>query len=57
MPKKPQVKVLSTYELMQMFPDEQSAIDYLTGILWLQGPVCPHCQKRWPYKTGQGNKL
>ena len=46
MPKKPHVKVLSTYELMQMFPDEQSAVDYLTGILWPQGPVCPHCQSK-----------
>ena len=36
-------KVLSVYELMQMFPDEQSAIDYLTPILWPQGPVCPFC--------------
>ena len=43
--KTPPAKVLSTYELIQMFPDEQSAIDYLAGILWPDGPVCPYCGK------------
>ena len=46
MPKKPQVKVLSTYELMQMFPDEDAAVKYLAGILWPHGPVCPYCQSK-----------
>jgi hypothetical protein len=31
--KQPPAKVLSVYELMQKFPDEQAAIDYLEGIL------------------------
>ena len=44
MSKKPVAKVLSTYELMQKFPDEQSAIDYITGILWQNGVVCPYCK-------------
>jgi hypothetical protein len=26
-----------------MFPNEQSAIDYLAGILWQSGVVCGHC--------------
>ena len=39
-------KVLSVYELMHMFPDEQSAIDYLTPILWTDGPVCPYCKSK-----------
>ena len=39
-------QVLSTYELMQMFPDEQSAIDYLAGILWQNGVVCPYCHSK-----------
>jgi len=43
-PKKPVAKVLSTYELMEKFPDEQSAIDYLTGILWANGVNCPYCE-------------
>ena len=41
---KPVAKVLSVYELMEMFPNEQSAIDYLEGILWQNGVVCPFCQ-------------
>ena len=46
MSKNPQAKVLSTYELMQMFPDEDAAIKYLAGILWPNGPVCPRCQSQ-----------
>lgn len=37
-------KVISTYELMRKFPDEQSAIDYLKPLLWTDGPACPYCQ-------------
>jgi hypothetical protein len=43
-PKKPIAIVLSTYELMQKFPDEQAAIDYLEGILWADGIKCPYCE-------------
>jgi transposase-like protein len=45
-PKKPIAKVLSIYELMQKFPDDQSAIDYLAKILWADGIQCPYCQGR-----------
>ena len=45
-PKKPAATVLSTYELMQKFPDEQSAINYLEGILWADGIKCPYCEGR-----------
>jgi transposase-like protein len=45
-PKKHVAKVLSTYELMQKFPDEQSAIDDLEGILWADGIKCPYCDGR-----------
>ena len=48
MPKKrqnPPAKTLSLFELAKMFPDEQSAIDYLAKILWPEGPVCPYCGK------------
>ena len=40
---KNQAKVLSAYELMALFPDEQSAITYLSKILWPDGPICPFC--------------
>ena len=38
------VKILSIYEFMLLFPNEQAAIDYLAGILWQNGTVCPFCQ-------------
>jgi hypothetical protein len=25
------------------FHDEAKAFEYLEGILWPEGPVCPHC--------------
>ena len=43
-PKKQKAKVLSTYELMQKFPDEQSAIGYFEGILWADAIQCPYCE-------------
>jgi len=46
MSKRPPVKILSIYEFMLLFPDEQAAIDYLAGILWKNGVACPYCQSR-----------
>jgi len=40
---KPPAKTLSLFDLTKMFPDEQSAIDYLARILWKDGIVCPYC--------------
>jgi transposase-like protein len=34
---------ISTYELFQMFPDQESARVYLEGRLWPAGPKCPVC--------------
>ena len=39
----PPAKTISVEEFFAKFPDEQSAIDYLTGILWPNGPICPYC--------------
>jgi len=44
--KQPAADVLSTYEIMQRFPDEQSAIDYLSGIFWQNGVFCPYCKSK-----------
>ena len=44
--RQPAAKVLSTYELMQKFPDEQSAIDHLAGILWRNGVKCGYCKSK-----------
>lgn len=30
-------------QMMQAFPDEQSAIDHFTAIRWKGGAFCPHC--------------
>ena len=44
--KREQVKTLSAYELMAMFPNEPSAINYLATILWPDGPICPFCRSQ-----------
>jgi transposase-like protein len=35
---------ISTFELLDIFPDEESARVYLEGRLWPLGTVCPTCQ-------------
>jgi transposase-like protein len=34
---------ISTFQLFEMFPDQESARVYLEGRLWPEGPVCPVC--------------
>ncbi len=34
---------ISTFEFFEMFPDEDTAIDYLEDLRWGQGLYCPHC--------------
>jgi transposase-like protein len=34
---------ISTFQLFEMFPDQESARVYLEGRLWPQGPRCPVC--------------
>lgn len=36
-------------QMMQAFPDEQSAIDHFTAIRWKQGAYCPHCKSERVY--------
>jgi transposase-like protein len=31
------------FQMMSTFPDEQAAIDHLTGLRWKDGAYCPHC--------------
>ena len=45
--KKSDVKVLSTYQIFEKFPDEQVAIKYLACILWPNGAICPFCKSRF----------
>lgn len=34
---------ISTFQLFEMFPDQESARTYLEGRLWPEGPRCPVC--------------
>jgi transposase-like protein len=34
---------ISTFQLFEMFPDQETARHYLEGRLWPQGPRCPVC--------------
>lgn len=34
---------ISTFQLFQMFPDQESARKYLEGRMWPNGVRCPHC--------------
>lgn len=35
---------ISTFQLFEMFPNEESARAYLEDRLWPSGPVCPNCK-------------
>jgi transposase-like protein len=35
---------ISTFQLFEIFPDEETAREYLEGRLWPNGPVCPECK-------------
>lgn len=41
--KKQQVKTLSIMEVMELFPTEERAVEWLETIRWGEEPVCPHC--------------
>ncbi len=34
---------ISTFQLFEMFPDQETARTYLEGLLWPEGPRCPVC--------------
>ena len=42
------------WQMMQAFPDEQSAIDHFTAIRWKQGPSCPYCGSARVYHFSDG---
>ena len=37
---------ISTFQLFQLFPDQESARDYLEARLWPDGVTCPVCKGR-----------
>ena len=34
---------LTIFEFQERFPDDKSCMDYLSGLQWAQGFVCPKC--------------
>ena len=34
---------ISTFQLFEMFPDQESARDYLESRMWPNGVTCPTC--------------
>lgn len=37
---------ISTFQLFQMFPDQETARNYLENRRWPDGAVCPHCEQK-----------
>jgi transposase-like protein len=37
---------ISTFQLFELFPDEETARIYLEARLWPDGPMCPDCKSR-----------
>src|ERR1700731_4239755 len=35
---------ISTFQLFEIFPDEETAREYLEGRLWPNGTICPTCK-------------
>lgn len=48
----------SLFDLMEAFPDEQSAIDHFTAIRWKNGAYCPYCgsTKVYHFKDNRNHK-
>ncbi len=45
----------ATYQqLLEWFPDNQSCLEYLAGLRWPDGFVCPRCEARQFWRTGGG---
>jgi transposase-like protein len=45
---------ISTFELFQMFPDQESARAYFEGKRWPDGAVCPACEEAQRIGTRNG---
>lgn len=45
---------ISTFELFEMFPDQESARKYLESRMWPSGVKCPHCHKQERITTRKG---
>ena len=43
-PGKARRKGISIVQLIRLFPDDQSAQDWIASIRWPHGATCPHCE-------------
>ena len=50
-------KGLSFFDLMEMFPDEQSAVRWFEEILWVNGRCCGHCGSTRTRETPRGKPM
>lgn len=48
---------ISTFELFQMFPDQESARAYFEARRWPSGAVCPACGETERIGTRKGNYI
>lgn len=53
---------LTLPEIMARFSNEEKAIEYMESLLWLDGPVCPHCgnadsAKIWKLTANKEKKI
>ena len=65
-PGKAHRKGVTLFELHQLFPSEEAARQWFEGIIWPDGPQCPHCgsddareckdHKPMPYRCGNCRK-
>ncbi len=46
-PDSPEYKDLSLPDLFEMFPDDQTAMDWLEANIWSDGRVCPRCGNKY----------
>ena len=46
-PDSPEYKDLSLPDLFEMFPDDQTAMDWLEANIWPDGRVCPGCGNKY----------
>lgn len=45
---------ISTFKLFELFPNEETARQYLEGRLWPSGPICPDCKSGERITTRKG---
>ena len=45
-------ETLSVYDFMELFPNEEKAVEFIEGQIWSGTPVCPYCSCKKTAKRG-----